>query len=129
MEIEKKRVSSSQNERNLGEGSEAARKWTRMNRGEGGVKTQESSANILFECPLSGCGFASSCSHNFRFCTCFKQEFLDIQATIECGLTLKRVRDMIITHSQLFNSCIYNIGCNVADTNTNTRSWLITDAW
>ena len=96
-----------------------------MNKDEQGgraVKTRESSANILFECPLSGCGFASSSSHNFRFCSCFKQEFLDIQATIECGLTLKRVRDVIITHSQLFNSCIYNIGCNVADTNTNTRS-------
>ena len=27
------------------------------------------------------------------------KEFLDIQATIECGFTLKRVRDMIITYS------------------------------
>ena len=26
-------------------------------------------------------------------------EFLDIQATIECGFTLKRVRDMIITYN------------------------------
>ena len=30
------------------------------------------------------------------------KEFLDIQATIECGFTLKRVRDMIIT---------YNLSC------------------
>ena len=28
------------------------------------------------------------------------KEFLDIQATIECGFTLKRVRDMIRTYSQ-----------------------------
>ena len=28
------------------------------------------------------------------------KEFLDIQATIECGFTLKRVRDMIKTYSQ-----------------------------
>ena len=27
------------------------------------------------------------------------KEFLGIQATIECGFTLKRVRDMIRTHS------------------------------
>ena len=27
------------------------------------------------------------------------KEFLDIQATIECGFTLKHVRDMIITYS------------------------------
>ena len=27
------------------------------------------------------------------------KEFLDIQATIECGFTLKRVRDMIKTYS------------------------------
>ena len=29
------------------------------------------------------------------------KEFLDIQATIECRFTLKRVRDMIIVYSQL----------------------------
>ena len=28
------------------------------------------------------------------------KEFLDIQGTIECGLTLKRVRDMTRTYSQ-----------------------------
>ena len=28
------------------------------------------------------------------------KEFLDIQATIECGFTLKRIRDMIRTYSQ-----------------------------
>ena len=29
------------------------------------------------------------------------KEFLDIQANTECGITLKRVRDMIRTYSQL----------------------------
>ena len=29
------------------------------------------------------------------------KEFLDIQVTIECGLTLKRVRDMTRTYSQM----------------------------
>ena len=29
------------------------------------------------------------------------KEFLDIQATLECGLTLKRVRDMIRIYGQL----------------------------
>ena len=35
------------------------------------------------------------------FAPASSKEFLDIQATIECGLTLKRVRDMIKTYSQL----------------------------
>ena len=47
-----------------------------------------------------GCGFESRCSHlNFRYHFCFEQIVLDIQATIKCRLTLKRVRD-IITYSQ-----------------------------
>ena len=29
------------------------------------------------------------------------KEFLDIQATIECGFTMKRVRDMIRAYSQM----------------------------
>ena len=35
------------------------------------------------------------------------KEFLDIQATIECRFTLKLVRDMIITYSQMHrtNKC------------------------
>ena len=32
------------------------------------------------------------------------KEFLDIQATIECGFTLKRVRDMTRTYSQILTS-------------------------
>ena len=52
-------------------------------------------------CELSGCGFESSCSHlNFRFRTCFELGVFDIQVTIECGFTLKRVRDMTRTYSQ-----------------------------
>ena len=34
------------------------------------------------------------------FAPASSKEFLDIQATIECGFTLKRVRDMIKTYSQ-----------------------------
>ena len=40
------------------------------------------------------------------------KEFLDIQATIECGFALKRVRDMIRTYSlvkQLFKPINKNI--------------------
>ena len=33
------------------------------------------------------------------FATASSKEFLDIQATVECGFTLKRVRDMIRTYS------------------------------
>ena len=47
-----------------------------------------------------GSGFESSCSHlNFRFAPASSNEFLDIQATIECRFTLKRVRDMTRTYS------------------------------
>ena len=35
------------------------------------------------------------------FAPASSKEFLDIQATIECGFTLKRVRDMIKTYSQM----------------------------
>ena len=33
------------------------------------------------------------------------KEFLDIQATIECGFTLKRIRDMTRTDSQTCDRC------------------------
>ena len=62
----------------------------------------------LFVYELSGCGFESSCSHsNFRvtqtsdFEPASSKEFLDIQAIIECGFTLKCVSDMIRTYNQL----------------------------
>ena len=35
------------------------------------------------------------------FAPASSKEFLDIQATIECGFTLKRVRDMTRTYSQI----------------------------
>ena len=55
----------------------------------------------MFVYELGGCGFKSSRSHlNFRFRTCFEQG-VDIQVTIECGFTLKRVRDMMRTYSQV----------------------------
>ena len=36
------------------------------------------------------------------------KEFLDIQAIIECGFTLKRVRDMIKTYSQMHRTDKYS---------------------
>ena len=36
------------------------------------------------------------------FAAASRKEFLDIQATIECGFTLKRVRDMTRTYSHSF---------------------------
>ena len=42
--------------------------------------------------------FAKPFNH---FAPASSKEFLDIQATIECGFTLKRVRDMIRTFSRL----------------------------
>ena len=60
----------------------------------------------VFVYKLNGSGFESIFSHlNFRFCTCFEQGFLDIQATIECGFTLKGIRDMRRTYSQ-FNHAL-----------------------
>ena len=51
---------------------------------------------------VSGCGIDSRCSHwNFRFPACFAQGVPLIQATIECGFTLKHTRDMIRTYSQM----------------------------
>ena len=35
------------------------------------------------------------------FAPALNKEFLDIQANIECGFTLKRVRDMTRTYSQM----------------------------
>ena len=35
------------------------------------------------------------------FAPASSKEFLDIQATIECGFTLKRIRDMTRTYSHL----------------------------
>ena len=50
----------------------------------------------MFVYQLSGCGFEPRCSHlTSNFAPVSSKEFLDIQVTIKCGFTLKRVRDMI----------------------------------
>ena len=52
----------------------------------------------MFVYELSGCGFQSRCCHlTSDMASALSKEFLDIHPTIECGFTLKRVRDMIIT--------------------------------
>ena len=57
----------------------------------------------VFVYKLWGCGFQSSCCHlKFKFFSpVLIKEFLDIEATIECGFTLKRVLDMIRKYSQM----------------------------
>ena len=42
------------------------------------------------------------------FAAVSSKELLDIQATIECGFTLKRVRDMIRTYSQMHHADKYS---------------------
>ena len=61
------------------------------------------SRNSLLEALIH---FESSCSHlNFRISRhASSKEFLDIQATIECGFTLNRVRDMIRTYNQMHHT-------------------------
>ena len=56
----------------------------------------------MFVYELSYCRFESSCSHlkTSDLALALSREFFDIQATIECEFTLKRVRDMIRTYSQ-----------------------------
>ena len=66
----------------------------------------------VFFYKLSGCGFESRCSHISR-CTSHiapvsSKEFLDIQAATECEFTLKRVRDIIRTYSQMHRTDKYS---------------------
>ena len=62
----------------------------------------------VFVYDISGCGFEFRCSHlNFRYRACFEHRVPYIQATIECGFTLKRVRDKIRTNSQT-NDATFN---------------------
>ena len=42
------------------------------------------------------------------FAPASSKEFLDIQATIECGFTLKRVSDLIRTYSQMHRTDKYS---------------------
>ena len=58
----------------------------------------------MFVYEVSACGFESRCSHlNFRFCACFEERvpWYSGNTTAECGFTLKHVRDMIRTYSQI----------------------------
>ena len=47
-------------------------------------------------------------TYSSDFAPASSKEFLDIQATIECGFTLKRVRDMIKTYSQMHRTDKYS---------------------
>ena len=44
------------------------------------------------------------------------KEFLDIQATVECGFTLKLVRDMIKTYNQTY-LCLLLLNLKLSNTN------------
>ena len=46
--------------------------------------------------------------HSSIISPALSKELLDIQATIECRFTLKRVRDMIITYSQIHRTDKYS---------------------
>ena len=48
------------------------------------------------------------CHSNFRFVPASRKEFLDIQATIERGFTMKRLCDMIRTYSQMQHTDKYS---------------------
>ena len=65
---------------------------------------------LVFVHELSGCGF--DCNLMFKWTSDFapapSKEFLDIQTTIECEFSLKRVRDMIKTYSQLHRTDKYS---------------------
>ena len=50
-----------------------------------------------------------------EFAPASSKEFLDIQATIECGFTLKRVRDMIKTYSQNLVAFVFYLNNRVLD--------------
>ena len=63
----------------------------------------------VFVYELSGSGFESRCSHlNSYFVPASSKEFLDIQATIEYGFTLKRVRDMGRTSTKMYRTDKYS---------------------
>ena len=65
---------------------------------------------VIIGTELLSTGFESSCSHlNFRFRACFEKQFLEIQATIKCGSSLKRAGDMITTYSQMHRTDKYSL--------------------
>ena len=64
---------------------------------------------LVFISELSVSVFVSSCSHlNFIFRACFEQGVPYIQANMECGFTLKRVRDMRSRYSQMHRTDKYS---------------------
>ena len=73
---------------------------------EAGAKSE------LFVYELSSCELESSCSQASDFAPVASKEFLDIQATIECAFTPKRVRDMIRTYSQMYRTDKYSTQLN-----------------
>ena len=71
----------------------------------------------VFGYQLYGFGLHSSyCDLKFKFCACI--EFLDSQATIECGFTIKDIRDMKRTDSQMHGTDKYS-----------EHSWIIWPLW
>ena len=61
----------------------------------------------MFVYELGGCGFKSSCSQlTSDFASVLSKDFLNIQATIECGFTQKCVHVMIRTYNQ--NICLWH---------------------
>ena len=63
----------------------------------------------VFIYDLDGYGFSYLCSHlNWRYRTCFEQGVPYVKATIEIRFTLKRVRGMIRTYSQMHGTVKYS---------------------
>ena len=58
---------------------------------------------------LSGCEFEYGCSYlTLDIAPVSSKQFLDIQVSLECGFTLKRVRGMVRTHSQMHRTDKYS---------------------
>ena len=67
----------------------------------------------MFDYELSGCGFESvAATETTDIVPVSSKEFLDIQTTLDCGFNLKRVRDMIITFSQMHHTDKYSTQLN-----------------
>ena len=65
-------------------------------------------AGAKSEGEVTATGFEPTVTSPSDFAPASSKEFLDIQATIECGFTLKRVRDMIKTYSQMYRTDKYS---------------------
>ena len=63
----------------------------------------------MFIYKLSGCWFESCYSHLYlNIVPISSKEFLDIEANIECGFSLKRVPDMMRGYSQMYRTDKYS---------------------